>query len=482
VSAALGRRYGEAAVRRRPGSALTPDLVIMAAVFAMPVAAGMVGAGAIAKLTYPVAIALLAVALAAKNAPRYLQLLIWTFSLSPGLRHYVEWDLGYSQSDPIMLAPFLVVAAATPSVLLHFMSMRRYAVPGVTLLALIVFGSGITLVTGDLHDALVTGVRWLSPVWVAFYIIAHARQLPAMRRAVLAAFAVVLPAASVYGIVQFAVVEPWDAAFMRAAPYSEAASFGYPWAFGVRVFGTMNSPGSLAAMLTTGILLLLPCARRFFWFVVLIGFATLLLTTQRAAEGGLVAGTLAAVLVSGDRRVRRGVGGMVLVLVLAGGVLMMIPETGAKLERTYNSVTNIQKDNSAQERSRQYANLVPMLDGQMLGRGIGWADNRIYLTGDRASLDSGLIDVMVALGVPGGVLFLGTLFWLMAHGVQIARRGSDSGAAMEAAAAVCGLVQLPMGSQHTGEHGVFLFLGLLLAREALPVPAAPALSPARLRG
>jgi hypothetical protein len=474
MSAALGVAPRGGGTRRGAlAGLLTPEIMLIAAVFAMPVLAGSAGAGAVAKPAFPAAIALLAAVLAARKPARYLQLLIWTFLLAPGLRHYVEWHLGYSQSDPIMLAPYLAVLAATPTVVLHLLTLRRYAVPGLILVGLVTFGIGLTLATGDLHNALVTGLRWLSPVWVAFYILAHARQLPAMRTAVLAAFAVAVPVAAIYGIVQFTIVEPWDAAFMRAAPYSEVASFGYPWPFGVRVFGTMNSPGSLAAMLATGILLLLPRARRFAWIGILAGFMTLFLTTQRAAEGGFVIGTLVAALVTRERRLRRGLGRMAVALIIAGGVLLLIPETGAKLERTFNSVANIEHDDSAQERSAQYANFLPMLATEMLGRGIGWADNPVYQNGEPASLDSGFIDTMVALGVPGGLLFLVTIGALTARGLRIAGRSGDPGAAMEAAAAVFGLAQLPMGSQHTGEHGVFLFLalGLLLARAA--VLAAP---------
>ena len=378
--------------------------------------------------------------------------------------------VGYSQTNPMMLAAYLEVMTATPTVAQYLLSGRRYTVEFVTMIVLIAAAFGYALMTGAMTNGTLTAMRWLTPPWIALYLCAHADILPAIRDGVQRLFRLALPAVAIYGIVQFVDIAPWDAYFMEKAPIN---SIGFPVPFAVRVFATMNSPGSLAAMLGTGLLLLLPATKGVRWVGIVLAIAALLLTTQRAALGGLVVAVSVLLAVGRNRTLRRSLVGMLATAAVVIAVMLSIPGAGKKVMAVADSLTALNKDDSAQARLQQYHEVFPMLDEQMLGRGLGWSTNKLYVSvGKQISLDSGVIDIFVSLGLPGGALFLVILAALVFQALRIALAARNSFAVAEFGGAIFGVVQLPLGSQNTGEHGIFLYLslGLLLAR-AVPIAA-----------
>lgn len=428
--------------------------------YGLLVLAALSGGASLVKPACPVIVALLALAWSAGRPAAFLDLLLWSLVLSPLLRHVVDWHAGFSQSNPVMLSPYCAAFAASPSVLRYLVTGRRYLIEILALIGLVGLGLGLSLSTGLLRDGLMTAMRWLAPVWVLIYLLSQAAALDTMRTRIRRTFSVAIPAASLYGLVQFVSILPWDAAFMREAPIT---SIGYPLPFLVRIFSTMNSPGSFAAMLCTGLLLMLPHVSMPLW---VLGLAALALTTQRAAMAALLLALLVLALVGRDRRMRRGLVRLGLSLIVSLALVLSVPGAALKVSGTVGSVARLADDTSAQDRWAQYLDVLPMLDQQQEGRGLGWPTNDFYIrAGGSVPLDSGLIDIFVSLGVIGGGLFLCALASLTVQGWLIVRRSPDAAAA-ELAACLYGLSQLPFGSQHAGEHGMFLFLGLglLLAR------------------
>lgn len=446
----------------RPGR----DSAILLALFAMPVALGSVGFAPVAKLAYPAAVAILAFWLARRDAAAFIALVLWTIILSPGLRHFIDWYAGFSQSNPMMLAPYLAVFAAGPTIALHLMAGRRYAGSAAILLLTVISGLAMPILTGALQTSLLEAVKWAAPVCLAVFIWANADAVRPMRESAHKVFALALPAVAAYGIVQFVAILPWDAYFMQEAPIT---SIGSPEPFLVRVFATMNSPGSLAAMLATGTLLLLPRVRGLGWLAIVLTLAVLMLTSQRAAMGAFVVAFVLLVAINRDRLARAGLVKLAVLSLIAGAILLSLPSVSQRVLGTFSSVGQLEDDASAQQRLEQYENLPGLLDEQLYGRGLGWSTNAFYINkGDRVALDGGLIDIFVSLGVVGGLLYLAGLAALVAQGLRIAVSDADAQPKAELAAVVFGLSQLPFGGQHTSEHGLFLYLalGLLLARRS----------------
>ena len=442
-------------------------------VFAVLMLMTMAGGGSAVKLLCPALITLGAFYLCSKAPTSYVELLIWTFILSPGLRHYVDFHTGFSQTNPIMLAPYCVVFSATGPVLRHLINGRRYTLEMLVLILAVTAGVGISVGTGAIKDPLLSAMRWLAPIWCALYICANSDRLSEIRQSVRRVFTLAVPAVAIYGIVQFVAILPWDVYYMEKAPIN---SIGYPEPFLVRVFSTMNSPGSLAAMLCTGMLLMLPKVRILIWVV---GLIALSLTTQRAALGAFVVAVLVLAMTGRDRVLRRNLIKLGASLVVAVTLVLSVPGSSKKLMGSATSISHLQDDNSAQDRWKQYTAAGAMLDGHKAGRGLGWSTNDYFITVGRSiPIDSGLLDTFISLGIVGGSLFLFTLLALAGRGWHIARQSLDSAASGEFTAALFGIAQLPFGDQQTGEHGVFLYLalGLLLAR-----PLAASLEPGALQ-
>jgi hypothetical protein len=437
------------------------------ALFALPVVLTAIGGAPIARLVYPALVALAAVRFSERDPARAITLLLWTVFLSAGIRHFNDWYGGFSQANPIMLAPYIAVTALLPQAALYLLTGQRYTAGFLALMLPVLAAFGFALVTGDTAAAaLMAAMRWLLPPGVAAYLCARADALPAIRDATLRAFRLALPLIALYGIVQFAAVSPWDAYFMREAPINR---IGVPKPFEVRVFATLNVPGTLATMLGMAMLLLVPGLRGWRWASILLGAATLLLTTQRAALGALVAAIAAMLIMTDQDNIRRGIGKMAVAVLVGGGVLLCVPGAAQKLTATANSVSALSQNESAQERWAQYTDLLPMLGSDVFGRGLAWASNTLYVNvGQGTPLDSGIIDILIGLGLPGGMLFLAGLSALSVQAIGLCRRAPDGQTAAESAAVLFGLMQLPFGSQHTQEDGILLFLalGLLLARRA----------------
>ncbi len=435
------------------------------AIVIIPVAAMLLmtmgGGSALVKFVCPVLVTTAALWFCGRSAGLYLKILLWTFILAPGLRHFDDWYAGYSDTNPIMLSPYLAVFVATGSIARYLLAGRRYSLEMLVLILTVAVAVGMAVATGEIKAPLMAAMRWLAPIWVGLYVCAHADLLGDIREQVRRTFSIAVPLVAIYGIIQFVSVLPWDAYFMKEAPIG---SIGFPVPFQVRVFATMNSPGSLAAMLSTGLLLMLPRVRGIIWIV---GMIALSLTTQRAALAALLVALLVIGVTSKDRTLRLNLLKMLGCVAVASLLMLSVPGAADKLVSTVGSVSHLQDNNSAQERWAQYEDVMPLLDSDKLGRGLGWETNPFYLSvGNATAVDSGLIDIFVSLGVVGGFCFLFALVSLVVQGWRVVRSNGDMSAYGELGAVMFGIAQLPFGDQFTSEHGVFMYLslGLLLAR------------------
>lgn len=444
------------------------------AVLGLPIALSMVGGAELAKPAFLGGVAFCALLSVRRHPSDYVAFVLELFILTPGLRHFVDWYAGYSQTNPMMLAPYMAILAAAPAAVLYLLNRRRYA--GLCTVMLVIVGLGVwmTLLTGQIQEPLLTALRWVCPILLALYIWTNAATLTEIRASVVRTARVLLPLVAAYGLVQFVSILPWDAYYMRMAPIN---SIGWPEPFQVRVFATMNHSGSLAAFLATGILLLLPSLRGLEFISILLACCTLFVTTQRAALGALTLTMLVLALVSRSQRIWASLLKLCLIVAVAVAGALAVPGVAAKLGSTAASVTQLGEDGSAQERLAQYALLASRIEERPFGWGLAWSGNTIQQKGGvGAPLDSGLIDILVSFGIVGGLLFLAMLGLLLVQGWTIASQVPEPAAKAEFGIIVYGLSQLPFGVQHAGEHGMFLYLGvgLLLARACAPAVSAAA--------
>lgn len=437
------------------------------AVFLVPVAMSVVGLAGPARFVFLGGAMVQSFLLAKRSPASYVSFVVWLLALTPGLRHYVEYHSVFSQSNPMMLAPYGAMAASLPACLDYVLKLRRYTPVFMAMVAIVILGAWGALLTGALQDPLLTAVRWICPILLAIYVCAEAETLGDVRDRLISTLRVALPALSAYGLLQFVAIPPWDAYFMEMAPIT---SIGFPEPFQVRVFSTMNSPGSFAALLAFGMLLLLPKIRGWEFLSLLLAFGALFVTTQRAAMGALVLAVTVLALTTRQRQIQAGVGKMLVICGIALVAMLAMPEAAVKITGSLTSVTNLSNDGSAQERAVQYEQLGSKLESRPYGWGLAWSTNQFLKDGSTFALDSAIIDILVSFGVVGGIVFLGTLGTIFAQTWFIASSTTDPQAKAEFGAVIYGISQLPFGGQHAGEHGMFFYLavGLVLARSCVP--------------
>ncbi len=448
--------------------------VLMASLLISPVPLSIIGAAKIAEFAFPALGLLLAFWLAVRAPARYIVFVLLVFMLAPGLRHFTDFYTAFSKTNPIELTPYLVVIPTAPRVLLHLLNRGFRSTIFFLMLLTITVALAVALLRGNIPEAILSYLRYLAPILFAVYIISYADQREHIRATVRRLLLIALPLMAGYAIWQFVDITPWDAYFMKSAPID---SIGYPVPFQVRVFGTMNSPGSLAAMLATSMLLTMPSVRGIGWVGFVAGLVAFMLTTQRAAMGGFCLGFLIMALMGRDRRMRGTLVMMAATVAVTLAVVLAVPGTAKKVSGSLDSVSSLNTDDSARARLAEYHNFLPWLDSLPMGRGMGWSKNPLVI------IDSGLIEGFVSLGVPIGMMFFGTLVVVIITGGGVAMRSTDPEAQAEFAAEMFGYSLLPFGSQDVGEHGMFLYLavGLLLARVSKRQLGGPSAMPLRER-
>jgi hypothetical protein len=272
----------------------------------------------------------------------------------------------------------------------------------------------------------------------------------------------------VYGVLQYLAPAPWDATWMRGVRELGMDSIGVPEPFSLRVFSTMNSPGSLGAVLLAGIVMALKkplpvaipavccmllglglCQYRTIWAATALALVMLLVTRP----GALRAQNLLAALA----------------VALALSVTALLPEVRQAVTERAGSMADLRADQSGEERLAQYRELSgnPSL---LAGEGLGLSGAVRRLDGlARAIMDSGLIDIWRSLGLVVGTLYLGALLRLVARTFD-RRRSIAQHLDFDRALVVASFVQLPMGSVHIGEMGFCAWLVLGLGLGALATP------------
>jgi hypothetical protein len=446
----------------------------------------MLGAGAVAAVGWSVAVALGAVLVSpVAHLLGYVYLLgaagltvawwarpermveagLWFWVLAPGVRRCVDLGGGFQQDSVVLLVAPLVSLAVGGAALLcpgraDHGAARTLAL---RLAVLIATAGGVAVVAGVAVPSVgIAGLQVLGPLGIGVGLL---RLLSGQEREeVLGRFAVGVPIiVGGYGIVQYVVAPVWDRQWLVDVS-DVALGFGRPEPFEIRVFSTVNDPGSLAAVLVLCVLLLV--TRRSLGPLALlalsVGTVCLGLTLVRSSWI-VLAVALAYLLVRGWVRFER-------VVVAAVIVSMVLVASGTALqpviERFTSSTEAGAQDASFQERlAFQAENFVPaLLD--VVGSGLGSTGTAVRRddVADQtfANADSGYLEFLRTFGGPLGTLLVASVVgvslrtaWRRPHGLE--------GAAAGLAAVP---VQLLFTNVLAGVTGVMFWVGLVLCHRA----------------
>jgi len=327
--------------------------------------------------------------------------------LAPGIRRLLGLATGYVENDPLSLAPFLATAA------LATLELLRFHVPGRVRRILLVAAAGfavglpIGLLTGP-RAAVYAFAAYLAAVSGAILGFGESGSLreSVLRRILLFA----LPPIAVYAVLQrFLPLPSWDQAWVDATGFS---SIGTGEADRVRVFGTLNSPGTLAALLGLSLLAFLS-VHRARWTVVAgaaVVAVALAVTFGRGAWVSLIVGGLAHVIVTNGRSARLVLGAAAVLVTVTLALAPVSPTANLVLDR-FKSITDFQGDTSSYERRSTFREEFPKAAQVPPGHGLGSAGEPSKLTGESSlrAPDNGYLALIYQVGPLGFLLVLAAL-------------------------------------------------------------------------
>ena len=472
-------RAGAPGIARQvlPAMRAAPMLGIVAATVLVPALAYAAGVAGLLRLAYPAAAFAFAVWLCARHSQWYAGLIVWLFAATPLVRRLADQQTGYDPANPILLAPYLALLVSVPFAL-DTLLFRRTAprVAFVLVLASAGYGMALGVLDGRLISGIVDGLKWTAaPVFCLALMSGRIPTGPMVAVAV-ASLSLAGAAMGLYGVAQFVFPLPWDVTWALAV---DIASFGRPEPYQIRVFSTMNSPGSLGIFLLAATVLSLRVPPILAIPSAALALAGLALTQYRAIWSATVLGVLFVVLAgSGRHRGRVGIlalGVVTLGALAATGIVEIPHQIETTLQDRVRSLTQLGSDFSGEDRLRQYSVL---LDQQtILGEGLALASNARALDGKLVvAIDSGIIEILRSLGVLFGPAFLLGLAAITVAAMRSRNLGADG--VLLKAVVLGSMIQMPFGSMHVGENSLpfWLAAGLLLCH---PRDVAPVRRPAR---
>jgi O-antigen ligase len=397
--------------------------------------------------------------------------LLWTFWLvAPLIRRLFGLEGAYLNADPLALAPFLATAGCVALELAAGgISRRALTVMGVAIAGYALgIPAGIHQPTsmifslfayGSAVGSLALGYREASRIGGGF----------SMRSAVV----VLMPLLAAYAVIQYIGPLPrWDESWLQSVNFTTT---GAPLLGHIRVWSTLNSPGTFASMAGLAVLCYLGAKRFSILTLLAVGvvLVALALSFVRSSWVSLVVGLVVLAIASRGRGGGRLLGVTAAVVGIVLAFAASSPTLGAVLNRA-DTLGSTSSDTSAQARLSRPQTVIPKAAARPGGFGLGAAGESSRLTPSssdaiRAS-DNGYLALIYQLGLGGFVLVLGAVIYSARSAVRgVLRQRRDPASAIRLALLAFLFTMMFFGDMLYGITGVIFWyvLGSALASEEL---------------
>lgn len=390
--------------------------------------------------------------------------LLWL--VGPMLRRVFLLMTGAVDTDPLSLAPFIATAAIAG---LEFARTHvAWSVRRVIVLASAGFAVGLPLgLASSPEGAMYATFAYLAGVSGAVlgYNERQSLQESNLRRILLYAM---VPIAA-YAIAQRALPLPvWDREWLEAFDFTSIGGVDTP----IRVYASLNGPGTLAPLLGLALLCCLTVRRHpraVLVSAVLLTIA-LSLTFVRSAWVALMVAGAAHVIASRGRSARLILSAAALIVVTSVA-LAPFSHTASDVISRFSTIGNTGSDSSAVARQASFEQLFPKAVSAPLGHGLGTAGEATRLHGesDLRAVDNGYLSLLYQVG-PIGFSLVMVALWLITrsawNGARERAPGQELRLLLFAMLAFL-LVQLTSGDVFYGPSGVILWFigGQVLAYE-----------------
>jgi hypothetical protein len=331
--------------------------------------------------------------------------------LAPFLRRLFGLMTGPIENDPLSLAPFLATGAIATLELVRVHVPRRLR--AILLLAAAGFALGLPLgfLAGP-RAAVYAFVAYMAGLSGAVLGLSERPLLgdSTLRRILLFG----MPIIAAYAIAQrYLPLTAWDRTWLDVTDFE---SIGSGRDDTVRVFGSLNSPGTLAPLLGLSLLCCVTIVHHRLAAVLGAALLTLALslTFVRSAWVALIAAGLAHVIASRGRSARP-IFGAAAVTVAAALALSPVSATARDVVNRFETIGNLGADRSATDRSTSLSQLLPEALGAPLGHGLGSAGEPSKLSGQSELRfpDNGYLSLMYQVGPLGFLLVLTALGFIL---------------------------------------------------------------------
>lgn len=464
VNVGSDHRYDLGADRPAVSSTWIEGGLVLGSVLLIPCLLYALGFAPVLRVMYPAMNLALAAFLYARRSPWFAGHCVLLFCFVSLVRRLVDDQAGFDPASPVLVTPYLCCLFTGLAFVEYWMRPRPAYLGGfLVILLAILYGALLAVLQGTVIAAVIDFLKWGAGPLLAVYLLARRDQQPQERQLVEQSLVWAGAFMSLYGVFQYISPPSWDLLWVRGVAELGMDSIGQPEPFGLRVFSTMNSPGSLGAVLSAGILVAFKRPLHVSVPVITLMLLGIALTQYRTIWAATLLG---AVLLALTRPgVFRPANVLAALAVLVGlSATALVPQIRETIVQRASTMTNLRADQSGEERLNQYRALTRD-DGMIVGEGLGQIGVARRLAGmHRVILDSALIEIWRGLGIIAGTAYLGALGLLVVTLFQRAPAVAQH-LHFDRAIVVAAWVQLPMGSVHTGENGFFawMFLGLGLA-------------------
>jgi hypothetical protein len=411
------------------------------------------GAGKVLTIAFPLAALLVGLFLYRQSPVLYVGYSFWLWFLAPLVRRLADFRGEFTDPSAVLLAPNLV-SLVTLITLFRWLPRSTAGVGGQFILTIssILYGICIGLLSRPGPRLLTESLVWLSPIVFGFHLYVSWRDYPIYRQNFQRVFVWGALLMGAYGIFQYFTAPAWDMQWLKNI---ELVSMGQPEPQGFRIWSSMNSTEPFSALMATILILLLTVKSPLIIPASIVGYISLLLTLARSSWLGWLAGIIS---LAGALRPKFQIRLLATILVMA---LCVVPL--ATME-PFNQVigdrlatfSNLEDDQSAQDRQGSYSGLLGEATSNIMGNGIG---------GPR--YDSAVLSFLFDLGWIGTVMYM---FGMLAMTVTFFRHkesSSDMFLAALKAILISTYIKFPLNTPMIGASGVVLWSALGLGMAAI---------------
>ncbi len=328
----------------------------------------------------------------------------WLFFLTPIVRRLADFRTGaFTDPSPMLLAPYAAIIICAHTLYFNLSKTRAQgSAPFVVALAGVLYGYLVGLInSSNFISITVALLEWISPLLFAYHLYVNWHRYPQYCRNLQRVFVWGLIIMGIYGIYQYLVAPEWDRFWLINAPNIQSSA-GKPVPLGLRVWGTMNSPGPFGCYMATGLLILFSCQNILVFPSAGFGVLSLLLGMVRTAWIGWFLGII---MLSTSIKPKQQFKLVMTIIVLAALIIplaTMEPFASTIVSR-FSTLSDINNDVSFQERQFLYKALLDEALSTYIGKGVGLG----------GGFDSAILVMLFELGWIGAIPYIGSLILLV---------------------------------------------------------------------